>query len=249
MKFNSRGVTAGTWAVVAVFTLLSLTVNKTSSVWAQSPIVQQSANRPATAAYNIPAGPLGTALSRFASESGILLSSDANLTAGKQTAGLRGEYTVEQALKQLLAGTGLQPRFSDTGAVTLERAARQEGDQSVVLPLLTVSTDSLKQGTAEEGYRVSNISGIGLWGERSLRDTPYSISVFPSDLIENVNAQNMGQIFKMNPLTQEPIIQGANIVTIRGFQSNSPIYDGIPMASSSSMTNGLRWLGSTMLLR
>ena len=227
MKFNSRGVTAGTWAVIAVFTLLSLTVNETSTVWAQSP------SRSATAAYHIPAGPLGTALSRFASESGLLLSSDANLTAGKHTAGLRGEYTVEQALKQLLAGTGLQPRFSDTGAVTLERVTRQEGDQSVVLPSMTVSTASLKQGTAEEGYLVSNVSGVGLWDERSLRDTPYSMSVVPSDLIENVNAQNMGQIFKMNPLTQEPIIQnhnGAPMVTIRGFESANPVYDGIPLA-------------------
>jgi len=236
MKFNSRGVTASTWAVIAVLTLLSLTVNETSTAWAQSPTSQQSASRPTTATYNIPAGPLGTALSRFASESGLLLSSDASLTAGKQTAGLQGEYTVEQTLKRLLAGTGLQPRFSDNGAVTLERAAGQDGDRSVVLPTMIVSAagNTLKQGTAEEGYRVSNISGIGLWGERSLRDTPYSISVVPSDLIENVNAQNMGQIFKMNPLTQEPGIAGFSgvpIVVIRGFTSAIPVYDGVPMAS------------------
>lgn len=235
MKFNSRGMTASTWAVIAVLTLLSLTVNETSTAWAQSPIGEQSANRTATT-YNIPAGSLGTALSRFASESGLLLSSDANLTAGKRTTGLQGEYTVEQALKQLLAGTGLQPRFSDNGAVTLERIASQGSDQSILLPSMTVSTASLKQGTAEEGYRVSNVSGIGLWNERSLRDTPYSISVVPSDLIENVNAQDMRQIFKMNPLTQEPILSsltGAPFVVIRGFQSYNPVYDGIPMAGSA----------------
>ena len=156
MKFNLCGATASTWTVIAVFTLLSLTINETSIVWAQSPIGQQSV----TTIYNIPAGPLGTALSHFASESGLLLSSDANLTAGRQTAGLQGKYTVEQALKRLLAGTGLQPRFSDNGAVTLERAASQGSDQSVVLPSMTVSAASLKQGTAEEGYRVSNISGV-----------------------------------------------------------------------------------------
>jgi len=114
--------------------------------------------------------------------------------------------------------------------VTLKRIS------AVTLPPLTVSTASLKQGTAEEGYRVSNVSGVGLWDERSLRDTPYSMSVVTSDLIENINAQNMGQIFKMNPLTQEPNIQNHNgvpIVTIRGFQSTNPIYDGIPMADSN----------------
>jgi len=48
------------------------------------------------------------------------------------------------------------------------------------------------------------------------------MSVVPSDLIENINAQNMGQIFKMNPLTQEPFIQSTNNtpqVIIRGFPS------------------------------
>jgi len=108
---------------------------------------------------------------------------------------------------------------------------------NVTLPLMTVSAPTLKQGTAEEGYQVSNISGIGLWGERSLRDTPYSMSVVPADLIENVNAQNMGQIFKMNPLTQEPFIQnftGVPFVTIRGFQTSSPVYDGIHLYANGS---------------
>ena len=67
-----------------------------------------------------------------------------------------------------------------------------------------------------------------------MRDTPYSMSVVPSDLIENINAQNMGQIFKMNPLTQEPFIQSTNNtpqVIIRGFPSVNPVYDGISMAT------------------
>lgn len=38
--------------------------------------------------YAIPAGPLGAVLGRFASESGVVLSFDAALTAGKQSQGL-----------------------------------------------------------------------------------------------------------------------------------------------------------------
>jgi len=190
---------------------------------------QQSAQ---SKAYTIPPGPLTATLNQFAAKAGIFIAGTADLTDGKTSPGLQGSYTEIEALRLLLAGTGLAARKQADGSYVLHQT-NTTGHADVTLPSLTVSTASLKQGTAEEGYRVSNISGIGLWGERSLRDTPYSISVVPSDLIENVNAQNMGQTFKMNPLTQEPIIQsftGTPHVTIRGFLSFNPIYDGIPMA-------------------
>ncbi|WP_276817695.1 TonB-dependent siderophore receptor [Nitrosomonas europaea] len=185
--------------------------------------------------YAIPAGRLGDALAQFAAASGVPLSFDPQMLSGLSSKGLQGRYSVRAGFSRLLAGSGYELVEAGNGGYSLRRMAAEGG--SVTLPSLTVSTASLKQGTAEEGYRVSNISGIGLWGERSLRDTPYSMSVVPSDLIENVNAQNMGQIFKMNPLTQEPMIQnqtGVPFVTIRGFQTITPIYDGIPLYSNGS---------------
>ncbi len=141
--------------------------------------------------------PLGDSLLQLGQQTSLQILYTPDLVRELNTSGLRGNYTPENALRQLLKGTGIEYERQGN-IVTLKRIS------AVTLPSLTVSTASLKQGTAEEGYRVSNVSGIGLWGERSLRDTPYSMSVVPSDLIENVNAQNMGQIFKMNPLTQEP---------------------------------------------
>ncbi|WP_350283678.1 TonB-dependent receptor [Nitrosomonas sp.] len=170
--------------------------------------------------------PLGDSLLQLGQQTSLQILYTPDLVRELNTSGLRGNYTPENALRQLLKGTGIEYERQGN-IVTLKRIS------AVTLPSLTVSTASLKQGTAEEGYRVSNVSGIGLWGERSLRDTPYSMSVVPSDLIENVNAQNMGQIFKMNPLTQEPAIHNNNaipMVTIRGFTSFNPIYDGIPLA-------------------
>ena len=183
--------------------------------------------------YAIPAGPLGDALAQFAVASGVPLSFDPQMLSGLSSKGLQGRYTVRAGFSRLLAGSGYKLVEAGNGGYSLRR--RMAEGSAVTLPLMTVSTpaNTLKQGTAEEGYRVSNVSGIGIWDERSLRDTPYSMSVVTSDLIENINAQNMGQIFKMNPLTQEPLIQnytGVPLVTIRGFQSANPIYDGIPMA-------------------
>ncbi|MFZ2884808.1 TonB-dependent siderophore receptor, partial [Nitrosomonas europaea] len=189
-----------------------------------------------TRMFDIPAGPLDSALDRFARTAGVNLTYDPALISNRVTRGLSGRHDVSAGLMLLLAGNNIEVIRQPGGGYTLHKipATRNPAaDGKAVLPTMTVKADSLKQGTAEEGYRVSNISGIGLWGERSLRDTPYSMSVVPSDLIENINAQNMGQIFKMNPLTQEPPIQnftGVPMVVMRGFYSSNPVYDGIPLA-------------------
>jgi len=213
-----------------------------ATLFASDPVwAAESAHSAASRNYTISAGQLSDVLAQFAAASGVQLVFDSAMLTGLPSNGLQGSYTVREGFLRLLAGSGYGLVETGNDSYSLHRATAAGG--TVTLPSLTVSTaaDTLKQGTAEEGYRVSNISGIGLWGERSLRDTPYSISVVPSDLIENVNAQNMGQIFKMNPLTQEPTINnqnGVSIVTMRGFLSANPVYDGIPMAEfiGSSMS-------------
>jgi len=183
--------------------------------------------------FNIPAMPLVNTLRIFSEQSGYQVLFTESAVAGRTSPAIDENLTPRAALDRLLTGTQIIVVDTVPGAFTLQAPSGPGASAPTTLPPITVSTASLKQGTAEEGYRVSNISGIGLWGERSLRDTPYSMSVVPSDLIENINAQNMGQIFKMNPLTQEPIIQnftGVPLVIIRGFQSSNPIYDGIPVA-------------------
>lgn len=55
--------------------------------------------------YAIPAGDLGTAVNRFASEAGIQLSGGNDLMAGKSGAGLQGNYSVSQGLDIIAQGT------------------------------------------------------------------------------------------------------------------------------------------------
>ncbi|MFT3776791.1 MAG: TonB-dependent siderophore receptor [Ottowia sp.] len=91
-------------------------------------------------------------------------------------------------------------------------------------------------GTAADGYVSKKITGAGAWGARDLQDTPYAITVVPEELIENLNAQDMDQVFKVNPTTQETARIASDAtdgawVTIRGFQVNFPIVNGMPYVS------------------
>jgi len=111
-----------------------------------------------------------------------------------------------------------------------QTAATDAADTS--LPTVTVSEEYEGSGSAADGYLTKKITGVGLWGERDLQDTPYSMSVVPEELIENVNAKDMDQIFKMNPTTQETARIASDAtdgawVNIRGFRVTNPVVNGM----------------------
>ena len=72
--------------------------------------------------YEIPAGPLSTALSAWGAQSDRQLVFAPGLIAGKQGRGIYGRYGAEQALTQLLAGTGLAWERVDGQTYTLKQA-------------------------------------------------------------------------------------------------------------------------------
>lgn len=73
--------------------------------------------------YDIPAGPLGAVLARFAAESGVLLAAPSALVQGRLSPGLHGSHSVSAALPELLRGTGLQAQRRPDGSYALQEGA------------------------------------------------------------------------------------------------------------------------------
>lgn len=82
--------------------------------------------------YDIPAGDLGDALTRFATQSDQQIFFSGDLVAGVQTGGLRGRHVPADALRRLLAGSGLTWSETRPGVIWLRRAdgAAQEAGQA-----------------------------------------------------------------------------------------------------------------------
>ena len=74
-------------------TLLATTPMLPSLSWAEEASVSQVRQ------YSIGAGNLDQVLNRFASQAGILLSVDAQLTSGKRSTGLQGRFDVARGLE------------------------------------------------------------------------------------------------------------------------------------------------------
>ncbi len=86
-------------------------------------------------AFDIPAGALEPALNRFGREAGVLLSFSPELTQGRSTQGLKGEFAVAEGLDRLLAGSGLRAEAGE-GGFSLHMAtegAALEIDRQVVI--------------------------------------------------------------------------------------------------------------------
>ena len=75
--------------------------------------------------YQVPAGSLGAALTRFAGLAGVNLAVDPALVSGRNSSGLSGEYAVEEGFARLLQGSGLQLLPAGSEAYTLTRVAAQ----------------------------------------------------------------------------------------------------------------------------
>lgn len=175
---------------------------------AASPVVQaQTAQR----SYSIPAGPLSSALARFAADAGVLFSADARLTEGKISAGLSGRYSVQEGLARLLAESGLEAVVQADGGYTLRRLPAPQTVEAA-LPAVTVSGAAHKHSVAE-----SNRLGV------TLRETPQAATVIGADLIRAQGAYRLEEVLRNAPgVSQASGHTGifSNFV-LRGFQLNN----------------------------
>ncbi|MET0248888.1 MAG: TonB-dependent siderophore receptor [Sphingobium sp.] len=211
----------------------------------------------AQAAHNhdIGAGPLSSALNRFADQSGVRLVYDAGLTTGLSTKGLKGSYGPAEALSRLLAGTGLTFRQTGGNAYTIERAP-QSADSTVNLGPVRVEGDgagtpiagatSLVNGmvtTDGTGSYTTNGpitagTGLGL----TLRQTPQSVTVITRQRLDDQSLITLGDALNQTPgivfQPAGPAVGGRSPLYSRGYQVDSYQIDGLTVSSYSFSYGG-----------
>lgn len=72
--------------------------------------------------------------------------------------------------------------------------AAHADDQPAVLPTINVQT-SAEDGSSDTAYR-SKKAAVGVLGEKSLQDTPFSVGVFSRELMENKQARSLADLTK-----------------------------------------------------
>ncbi|WP_208642792.1 TonB-dependent siderophore receptor [Pseudomonas sichuanensis] len=178
--------------------------------------------------YDIPPAPLGTALNRLGQQAHLLLSFPNDLIAGQSSQGLRGDYTVDEALQALLAGSQLVAVRQPDGRYVIERA-----QASGALELQSISISGKAPGSTTEGtglyttYSSSSSTRLNL----TPQETPQTLTVMTRQRLDDQRLTNLSDTLDATP----GIIvlrdgQGAESdgYFSRGFEIQNFEIDGVP---------------------
>ena len=168
--------------------------------------------------FNIPGGTLESVLLAFQKSSGlqVVIPNEAMRTLASP--GVAGSYTSEQALREILRGTGISYRFSDKKTVILEIHAGTEEvevrDEARVVLSSTKYTEPLL-------------------------DTPQTINVISKEVMEEQGATTLRDVLKNVPGLTITAGEGGNPagdnLTLRGFSARNDIFiDGVRDLSPQS---------------
>ena len=175
---------------------------------------------------HIQAQPLGAALSQLGQQTSLQVFFDPQLVAGKQAPAVDGNLSPEQALGQLLQGSGLEYSI-DEGSVTLSPAP----------------TSAAASGPLELG--VTDITVVGDWladaNEAVVQNHPGARTVIRREAMVEQGAMNVGDVLRRVPGVQVQESNGTGgsdislNVGVRGLTSRlSPrstvLIDGVPAA-------------------
>lgn len=212
-----------------------------TALQAQAQAPAATSRAAAAGSVSVPAGSLETGILSLGRQLNLRLLYPSALTRGKRTAGVSGTQSPSAAVIALLAGTGLGHRFTGANTVQIFDPAAS-GAAGTGAPAGAIALDTIEvqgqglaatlqnDGLAKDGYRVGTISSLGPLGAVALKDTPFSVSVTPRELIQNIQAQSPDDVFKVNPYTrtQTPQVTGwAPMVNMRGFTTYDTAEDGL----------------------
>lgn len=179
--------------------------------------------------FEVSAGTLGTALTRFAGQAGVNLSVDPALVSGRNSAGLSGSYGVEEGFSRLLQGSGLQLQPLSEGAYTLVPAP-QDGAMELG-PITIMSSSVSNDGDPYAGGQVARRGSQGLLGSRDFMETPFSMTSYTSKAVKDLQARTLNDLVASDPAVRATNPAGGRFeqFTIRGLSlfNTDVAYNGL----------------------
>ena len=153
--------------------------------------------------FAIPKQNLNSAMAAFALVSGMQFLLDERLGQGLTSPGLQGDFTNDQALRQLLTGTGLTFRYVNDTTVTLEKMPM--GAETPRSGVQVTSARGDDTGTidtlppAYSGGQVATGGQAGLLGNRDIMDTPFTTTNYTEKTVKDQQARSLADVIDNDP--------------------------------------------------
>lgn len=184
-------------------------------------------------ALNLPEQPLRDSLLALGKATHVNIVFDPAVVAGRRAPVLRGQYTPGEALRQLLAGSGLSAQQTPGGSYSVEPTPAPGNSPSGTRPASSsIAADASKTNTLDTVVVTAKVQGFSATRmPTALKDIPQSVSVIDRETLNQQNANDLSTAF--NWATGVTMIQGSSVDSLffsRGFQiKNFHIDGGGPM--------------------
>lgn len=186
---------------------------------------------PAMQRYALPAQPLDQALRQIARQSASTLVVDPALLRGRQSAAVNGQLSAEAAVRQAVAGSGLQLRVTDNGTLTLEKA---DSSDALQLGATSITGSTLGEVTENTGSYTTASMATATKFKASARETPQSVTVVTRQRMDDQNMQTLDDIASYTPgLTLRKTGGERPQFYSRGAAIDNIMVDGLPIAYDS----------------
>lgn len=202
---------------------------------------------------SIEAQELSTALQEFTQETDLYLIYAKDDVLHQRTAGVSGELTQDEALHQLLRGTGLTYKLLDSKTVTIvpiatttssragaekiswlsaqadTRSARPPASTQSIAPSDAATTEVIVMGYRFLDEDTSGATNLPL----AIEEVPQSISLVNNDFIKAGDLKTLGEVAQYTPgafFARDEPSYGTG-VKLRGFKAGYAV-DGLPVGDS-----------------
>jgi catecholate siderophore receptor len=171
-----------------------------------------------TLRFNVPSQGLTRALTEFSRQAGVRVQVDVAAASRLQSQAVVGSFTIPDALRQLLSGSGMSVRFADTETALVTR----DGGGVYGLTPITVL------GVRTRGYGATRTSSATRT-DIPLRDAPQAVSVVSREAIADQSMQSMADVVRYVPgVTMGHGEGNRDHPTIRGNASTADFFvDGV----------------------
>lgn len=150
---------------------------------------------------NIPSQPLGNALNELAKQTGKQLLVKPELIQNKVAPAVKGKLSGEDALQDILKGSGLHSVIKNDAIIIQPQDAATSAKEAVLPEVAVVDAKELAGGLSQPyaGGQVAKGAALGLLGNKGFMDNPFNQSSYTAKTIEDLQARSLSDVLIADP--------------------------------------------------
>ena len=175
--------------------------------------------------FDIPAQPLTSALTAFGDQADMQVTVDTAILAGRTAPPVSGRMAPQEALRRLLAGTGITWRFADPTTLVLSRESGSEDGPARLEP---ITVDAVLPGTITDSYAAPDNFAATRTDTPTI-DTPQSTQAITRQALEDAGATDVADAYDyLSGITREGNVGAifGDAYLARGFVADNILING-----------------------